>query len=373
MRFLHCSDLHLGKRLHDYDLLPDQIQVLGQIGQIARDRDVQAVLIAGDIYDKTNPPAGAMEAFSDFIAGLSGAGIAVYLISGNHDSAQRVAYCAGLLRHCGVYTSDRFDGRLQTFDCTDAYGKLQLHLLPFLKPVLVRRCWPEEEIQSYEDAVRVVLNHSPRDPEARQVLVCHQFISGAESCESEQPAIGGLDQIPAEVFADFDYVALGHLHGPQRVGRDTLRYSGSPLKYSFSEEHQTKSVAIVELGAKGEVSIDLEPLTQPHEMRQIRGSMAELMQQPYSEDYMRVILTDEEVRPDARVSLLTVFPNMMRFGVENSKTKLDLEVSGVQNLERRTPLELFADFYAYQNHQVAPDAARMQVVAEILRELEGEG
>lgn len=372
MRFLHCSDLHLGKRLNEFELLPDQRQVLAQICRIAAEQAVDAVLIAGDIYDKPNPPAAAMEVFSEFLTRLREAGISVYLISGNHDSAQRISYFGSLLRSCGVYTTEQFDGHLQSYTLEDAYGPVQIHLLPFLKPVHVRRCFPEAEIQSYAEAVETVLRQTELDPAARHVLLAHQFITGAEPCESEQLFIGGLDQIPASVFDGFDYVALGHLHGPQRVGRDTLRYSGSPLKYSFSEEAHNKSVAIVELREKGTVTVTLEPLQQPHEMRQLRGGLEELLAMPYCEDYVRLTLTDEEVRPDARVSLLTVFPNMMRFGVENSKTKVDLEVQGIRTVENRTPLELFADFYAYQNNQVPPDEARLQLVTEILKELEGE-
>ena len=373
MKFLHCSDLHLGKRLNQFDLLEDQIAVLQQILEIARREQVQAVLIAGDIYDKPSPPAQAMSAFAEFVGQLCAADIRVYLISGNHDSPERVSYLAPLIRSCGVYVSDRFTGQLQTFQLEDEYGPLQLHLLPFVKPVLVRRFYREQELETYEDAVRAVLEHSQIDWNQRNVLLCHQFLTGANTCDSEELAIGGLDQIPVTVFDGFDYVALGHLHGPQQVGRPAVRYSGSPLKYSFSEVSHKKSVTLVELQQKGTLQIHTVPLQQVHEMREVRGTLEQLLAMPYSEDYIRATMTDETPRPDARALLLTVFPNLMRFAVENSRTSEEVSVRQLQAVEQKSPLELFRDFYAYQNNEQPPDAQRMQIIQTLLEELEAQG
>lgn len=370
MKLLHCADLHLGKRLGCFDLLPDQRIILQEILSIAADAKIQAILLAGDVYDKPDPPAAAMAVFSDFAARLHEAGIALYLISGNHDSSRRLSYFSPLLAHCQVYSAGEFTGAARCYTLRDAYGPVVLHLLPFLRPATVRRFFPSQTIGTYEDAVRAALAATPRVPEARHVLLCHQFITGAATCDSEQGAVGGLDQVPAEVFAGFDYVALGHLHGPQQVGSPTVRYSGSPLPYSFSECGQKKSVTVVDLGPKGQVDVQTVPLHPPHPMREIRGSLEALRRAPYSEDFVRVILTDEEVRSDARVALLPVFPNMLRFGVENSKTATDIAVQGVRQLERQTPLDLFQAFYAAQNGGVAPGEARTALVAKILRELE---
>lgn len=372
MRLLHCADLHLGKRINGVDLLPDQRQILQEILTIARQEQVMAVLLAGDIYDKADPPAAAMSVFSDFAAHLYACGIALYCISGNHDSGRRISYLSKLLQQCNVYTAGEFQGAPRRFLLQDEYGSLAVHLLPFLKPSMVRGFYSERNIETYQDALQAVLEENPLDKTIRNVLVCHQFITGAAVCDSEQPAVGGLEQISAEIFSDFDYVALGHLHGPQQIGRATLRYSGSPLPYSFSEVHHKKSVTLVELRQKGQIETQCIPLHPPHPMREVQGTLEQLQQAAYSEDYVRVILTDEDVRPDARVALLQVFPNMLRFGVENSKTKTDEAVQGVQKLEKHAPIVMFQTFYAEQNGGVAPDVGRMALVADILEELERE-
>ena len=372
MKFMHISDLHLGRRIFNFDLLDDQKIMLGQLLDIAHEQQVDGVLIAGDVYNRAAPSADAMTVFSGFVCALAAENIPAYIISGNHDSAERVSYFSDILKTCGVHVTERFDGTLQSITFSDSFGPLTVHLLPFIKPANARRFYPDEKIESYEDAVRVVLEHSPVDTSSRNVLVAHQFILGAQACESEERMIGGLEEISSSLFDDFDYVALGHLHGPQQVGRPEVRYCGSPLKYSFSEIRHKKSVTIVELGEKGSVEISTIPIDQPHEMREVRGGFEELMKLPYSEDYMRVVLTDEQPRPDAQVALLTVFPNMMRFAVDNPKTRTDVEVNALAQLESRTPLELFSDFYAAQNGGVEPTEAHMSVIREIFEEL-GEG
>lgn len=372
MKFMHISDLHLGRRIFNFDLLDDQRLMLTQLLDTAREQQVDGVLIAGDVYNRAAPSADAMTVFSGFVCALAAENIPAYIISGNHDSAERVSYFSDILKTCGVHVTERFDGRLQSIALSDSFGPLTVHLLPFIKPANARRFYPDEKIESYEDAVRVVLEHSPLDTSSRNVLVAHQFILGAQSCESEERMIGGLEEISASLFDGFDYVALGHLHGPQMVGRPEVRYCGSPLKYSFSEIKHKKSATIVELGEKGSVEISTLPIDQPHEMREVRGGFEELMNLPYSEDYMRVVLTDEQPRPDAQMALLTVFPNMMRFAVDNSKTRTDVEVNALAQLESRTPLELFSDFYSTQNGGVEPTEAHMSIIREIFEEL-GEG
>lgn len=372
MRFLHTADLHLGKRMNEFSLLEDQRQILRQIAAIAAEQRVDAVLIAGDVYQKASPPGEAMTLFNDFITGLTEQGVKVFIISGNHDDARRIAYFAQLLRQSGVYVSDRFDGRLQSVVLEDDHGPLVVSMLPFLRPSMVRPFFPEAEIRTTEEALSTVLASSPMILGGRHVLLAHQFVVGAETSESEELSVGGLDQVSAGLFNAFDYVALGHIHKPQAMGRKTLRYAGSPLAYSFSEAEQEKCVSIVDLGAMGEVAVETVPLCPLHRVREVRGSLSEVMALPYSEDYVRVTLTDEMVAPDARITVSTVFPNMMKFAVENKESRWEQDVTAGDSVENKTVQELFDDFYRLQNGGTPPSTEQMAVLTDVLQQLEEE-
>ncbi len=372
MKFLHIADLHLGKRLNGVSFLEDQIFLLNQISALAEAEHADAVVIAGDVYQKASPQSEAMAAFDAFVTRLAAAGIRVLVISGNHDSAQRISYFSVLVRNAGVYVSEEFTGTVQTVALSDAFGEVRFGLLPFLKPIQARRFYPDEKIETYEDAVRAVLRHSPVDPAARNVLVCHQFVTGAETCDSEETAIGGLDCVDASAFDDYDYVALGHIHGPQRLKRDTLRYAGSLMKYSFSEVNHRKSVTVVEMLEKGDVRLHTVPLTALHDMRTVEGMLSDVMAMSYSEDYVWVTIHDELPPPDARVTISTVFPNMLKFSVVNSKTKMDIDVLAREQMESKSVPELFSDFYRLQNNDVAPSERHIEMLTAILKELEGE-
>lgn len=372
MKFLHIADLHLGKRLNGVSFLEDQIFLLNQISALAEAEHADAVVIAGDVYQKASPQSEAMAAFDAFVTRLAAAGIRVLVISGNHDSAQRISYFSALVRNAGVYVSEEFTGTVQTVALSDAFDDVRFGLLPFLKPIQARRFYPDEKIETYEDAVRAVLRHSPVDPAARNVLVCHQFVTGAETCDSEETAVGGLDCVDASAFDDYDYVALGHIHGPQRLKRDTLRYAGSLMKYSFSEVKHRKSVTVVEMLEKGDVRLHTVPLTAPHDMRTVEGMLSDVMAMPYSEDYVWVTIHDELPPPDARVTISTVFPNMLKFSVVNSKTKMDIDVLAREQMESKSVPELFSDFYRLQNNDVAPSERHIEMLTAILKELEGE-
>lgn len=372
MKFLHLADLHLGKRLNDFSFLEDQVRLLCQVEEIARSERADAVLIAGDVYQKASPQSEAMAAFDQFITRLKEMGLAVFVISGNHDSAQRISYFSSLLKSSGVYVSEAFDGHLQQVTLQDEHGELVVSLQPFLKPIQLRRFYPDEKIETYQDAVQAVLRHSPVDTAKRNVLVCHQFITGAEISDSEEKTVGGLDNIDAAVFADFDYVALGHIHKPQQCARETLRYAGSLMKYSFSEVNQKKTVAVVEMGEKGETQVHTVPLNAPHDMRLVEGLMDDVLAMPYSEDYVWVTLRDELPPPDARVTVSTVFPNMMKFSVVNSKTKTDIDVLAREAMENKSPEELFSDFYRLQNNDCPPGPRHMEILRSLRKELEGE-
>ncbi|MBR3927795.1 MAG: exonuclease SbcCD subunit D [Clostridia bacterium] len=370
MKFMHLSDLHIGKRLNDISLIEDQAYALDRVFEIAVRENVDGVLIAGDVYQKASPQAEAMTLFDAFLTRLSKAGMRVFLISGNHDSDKRISYFAHFLKNAGVFVSEAFDGTLQRVEVSDEYGKIYIHLLPFLRPTSVKKFFPEEEIVSYEDAVRCVLSHSPIDERARNILLCHQLVTGAETSDSEEEAVGGLDNISPSAFDGFDYVALGHIHKPQRAGREHMRYAGSLLKYSLSEKDHKKSVCIVEMKEKGEVFIQLHPIDAIRDVREVKGGMDEVMRLPYSEDYVRCVITDELPPPDARVTLSTVFPNMIKFSIENSKTQADMDVSSVSDIENKSVIDLFREFYGLQSGGQAPSGKHISVIEEILSEME---
>ncbi len=372
MKFLHIADLHLGKVLNDVSFLPDQQHVLDQVVAIARDERADAVLIAGDVYQKASPPSEAMALFDQFVSRLKALGVHVFVISGNHDSSQRISYLSSLIRDAGVFVSERFEGRLQQFSLADEYGEIVIHLLPFLKPIQVRRWLTEEKITTYQEAVQAVLRASPIDQSKRNVLLCHQFITGSETSDSEEKAVGGLDNIDASVFDAFDYVALGHIHKPQCLMRDTLRYAGSLLKYSFSEVAHKKSVTLVTMQEKGNTAIRAIPLSPLRDMRLVDGMLNELLLLPYCEDYVWVTIHDELAPPDAKLSLTTVFPNMMKFSVSNSRTKTDVDVLAHEAMENKSIAELFSDFFMLQNNGQAPGEAHMKLLQKALKELEDE-
>lgn len=376
MKLLHLSDLHLGKRVNGFSMLEDQRVILTQIVDLAEEEKVDAVLLAGDLYDKPVPPAEAVTLLDRFLTRLSGGGIPVFAISGNHDSPERLAFATRLLAGEGIHLTAQYQGPQPPFLLQDEYGDVAIYALPYLKPALVRHWNPEADIASYEEAVSYALGQWAVDKTRRNVLLAHQFVTGGVTCESEERSVGGVDQIPAHLFAAFDYVALGHLHGPQSVGRPTLRYSGSPLKYSFSECGHEKSVTLVTLREKGQVEIQALPLTPRRDLREIRGAYEEVTAKSFyqgtnREDYLHVILTDEEDVPEAMGKLRTIYPNLMKLSYDNRRTQGVAEVTGAERPEEKTPLELFQDFYRLQNNQ--PMAPQQEALVRQLMETIWEG
>ena len=357
MKLLHLSDLHLGKRVNEFSMLEDQKYILSEIIQIVEKEAPDAVLIAGDVYDKSVPPAEAVELFDDFLVRLSRLGTQVFVISGNHDSPERVAFGGRLMDPSGIHMSPVYSGQVQPVPLTDAFGTVNIYMLPFVKPIHVRRFFPEAETGTYTDTLRTAVEQMSVDPAARNVLMTHQFVTGAWRSESEDISVGGTDNVDASVFDTFDYVALGHIHGPQHVGRETVRYCGTPLKYSFSEAGHQKSVTAVELGEKGSVQVRAIPLAPRRDMREIRGTYLELTAKSYydsfpKDSYLHITLTDEEDVLDAVGRLRVIYPNLMKLDYDNKRTRgggAALEDAGPP--ERRSPLELFAEFYELQNCQ----------------------
>ena len=356
MKFIHLSDLHIGKRVNEFSMLEDQKYILEKILETAEAEAADGVILAGDLYDKPVPPAEAVRVLDAFLTRLAEMGMPVFAVSGNHDSAERVAFGAQLFSGRGVYVSPVYDGKVEYISQRDSFGEVRVYLLPFVKPAVVRHVFEEEEIDSYQDAVRAAVEHMEVDPAVRNVLVAHQFVTGAARCESEEILVGGLDNVDAAVFDRFDYVALGHIHSPQHVGRETVRYCGTPLKYSFSEAGQEKSVTVVELGDKGDVGIRKIPLKPLRDMRRIRGSYMEVTDRAFyqdmnMEDYVQITLTDEEDVPDGMQKLRVIYPNLMRLEYDNTRTRESGDVNGACEVEQKSELELFGEFYELQNNQ----------------------
>ena len=357
LKFLHISDLHLGKRVNGFSMLEDQQHILEQILVITAQQAPAGVLLAGDIYDKSVPSAEAVQLFDWFLVELIKLDTQVFVISGNHDSPERIAFGGRLMDRSGVHVSPVYGGAVEPILLQDAWGTVAVWLLPFIKPVNVRRWLPETEIGSYTDALAEAVKRMNVDPSVRNVLVTHQFVTGAARSESEELSVGGSDNVDAWVFEPFDYVALGHLHGPQQVERETIRYCGTPLKYSFSEVNHKKSVTVVELLEKGDVRIDTVPLIPLREMRQLRGSYAEVTAGSYygdttlQEDYLHITLTDEEDIPDAITRLRSIYRGLMKLEYDNARTGSRNAVEADDAVERKTPLELFSAFYTRQNNR----------------------
>lgn len=371
MKLMHLSDLHLGKRLNEFSLLEDQCFILQQLVELVRSEQPDCVLLAGDIYDKPVPSAEAVTLFDDFLNKLAQL-TTVCVTSGNHDSAERLAFGAQLMREGGVHFCGLYTGEPQCVTLQDAYGSVHIYLLPFLKPAHVRHCLPPEaaeQVTTYHEALRCAVERLHINAAERNVLVAHQFVTGAQTAGSEAVNVGGVDNIGAEVFAAFDYTALGHIHKAQNVGSERVRYSGTPLKYSFAEWQQEKSVTLVELGEKGSVSVTALPLAPLRDLRKLRGSYEELMSKDFYDelpkdsdgllrDFYHLTLTDEEDVPDAVQKLRSVYKNLLQLEYDNKRTRTDNAIEGAERVVEKSPLELMEEFYQLQNNQALSEKQR---------------
>ena len=355
MKLIHLSYLHLGKNVNGYSMIEDQKYILTEILRILEEEQPDGVLIAGDVYDKSIPSAEAVELFDDFLVKLSKRHLETFIISGNHDSAERLAFGNRLMDASGIHLSPAYDGTVTPFIRSDEFGETAVYCLPFIKPAHVRRFYPDAEIASYTDAVKEAIAHMDIDPDRRNVMITHQFVTGAVRSDSEEISVGGTDNVDASVFEPFDYVALGHIHGPQNIVENRIRYCGTPLKYSFSEANHHKSVSVVELKEKGNVTVRTIPLAPKHDMKEIRGTYEELTRKDYYDntsyrtDYMHITLTDEEDIPDAVAKLKVIYTNLMKLDYDNRRTRTQASAEGPADVERKSPLELFEDLYVMQN------------------------
>ena len=356
MKILHLGDLHLGKRVNEISMIEDQKFILDQIVTLVKEEKIDVILLCGDIYDKAIPTIEAIHLLDEFLEELSDLKVKVLMISGNHDSAERLSFGAKLFESSDIYISQVYDGEMKRIVLKDQYGPISVYLLPFLKPAAVRHALQRDDINTYEEGVMAALQECEIDTTQRNVLVAHQFVTGADRSDSEETWVGGLDNVSAEVFKDFDYVALGHIHRSQKMGRETLRYSGTPLKYSFSEADHKKSVTIVELLEKGNVRVSTVPLIPRRDMRKLRGTYMDVTAKDHytaenKMDYLQITLTDEEDVPGALQKLRTVYPNLMRLEYDNKRTRENREVQAVEAQEQKSELELFEEFYELLNNE----------------------
>ncbi len=355
MKLLHLSDLHLGKRVNEFSMLNQQRYILDRIIDIADTENPDGVIIAGDVYDKAIPSVEAIRLFNDFLCALSERNIQTYIISGNHDSPERIAFGCDFMKLGGINISPVYDGNAKCCSFTDEHGRVNIYLLPFIKPVHVRQYCEDKEITTYTEAVREAVARMNIDTAQRNILVTHQFVTGAYRSESEEITVGGTDNVDASVFEDFDYVALGHIHRPQNIGSERVRYCGTPLKYSFSEAGHEKSVTVVELGEKGSLKLNEIPLKPQIDMREIKGMYNDVTSKSFyegsnTEDYLHITLTDEEDVYDALAKLRVIYPNLMRLDYDNKRTRNAGYADSVSDVERRTPIDLFSEFYEKQNN-----------------------
>ncbi len=356
MKFLHLSDLHLGKRVHNFSMIDDQKYILKEILKIVDEEKVTGVIIAGDVYDKPVPSAESVALFDDFLVGLAKRNLKVFVISGNHDSPERIAFGERLMRHSNVFLSPVYRGDIEPIILEDEYGSVFVYMLPFIKPVHVKHFLEETQIDDYTEAMQSVISHMNIDTRERNILVAHQFVTGAVKSESEEISVGGLDNVDASVFAPFDYVALGHIHRAQKIGKETIRYCGTPLKYSFAEAEHKKSVTLFELSEKGEVKICTKELKPMRDMIKIQGFFGELISSDFYEkidkdSYVQITLFDENDVPNAFGRLAVIYPNLMQLKYDNKRTRESGEIVDSAESLSLSPENLFAQFYEEMNQQ----------------------
>lgn len=356
MKFIHIADLHIGKRVNEVPMLEEQEHILSKVLDIIDAEKPDAIMIAGDIYDKPVPSTDAVLCFDSFLTKLVRRELMIFAIAGNHDSLERLSFGAGLFKKSNVYFAPVFTGTISPVSLKDEHGDLDLYMLPFIKPSQIRSKFPDETIHDYNDAVRVVIEHTNTDPNKRNIILAHQFVTGALRSDSEELAIGGLDNIDAQIFSAFDYVALGHMHRAQSMGRKEVRYAGSPLKYSFSEANHRKSVSLVEIKEKGKVEIHEITLLPKRDLVEIKGNYNDLVTKSYYdalnlEDYYHITLTDEEDVMDAVAKLRIIYKNLMKLDYDNTRTRTNQAIEKPEGIDEKTPLELFSDFYESQNNK----------------------
>ena len=371
MKLIHLSDLHIGKRLLEHSFLEDQKDLFQTILLKIKEIQPDGIILAGDIYDKSLPSAEAVELFDFFLSELAKLHLPVFLISGNHDSAERIAFASNIMKESGIYISPVYHGEVKPIRLKDAYGPVNFYLLPFLRPSQVRRYYPDEKIETYTDAFRILISQMKLNKAERNILIAHQFVAGSETSGSEEMSVGGVESVDADVFCDFDYVALGHIHKRQTL-KGNIHYSGTPMKYSFSELKNTNGFTVVQLEDKGNLSLSYVDLSVKKELKEVRGSFEEFMQENNrKQDYYHVILTDEEDIVDGAKKLRNVYPNLLKLDYDNTRTRTRNSILAIEKMEEKSVEELFDDFYELQNGMPMNEMQK-EYFRKVVSELKGE-
>ena len=378
MKLMHISDLHIGKRVNEFSMLEDQEYILNEIIKIAKDENISGIIIAGDVYDKTVPPIEAVDLADEFLTKLVEENISIYMISGNHDSPERLNFGSRIMEKNNLFICGEYDGDLRKIVIEDEYGKLNIYFLPYIKPSIVNNKLGLET-KTYDESVKEALKVIDIDVEPRNILIAHQFVTFGstvpELSDSETKSLGGIDNVDASIFDKFDYVALGHIHKPQKIGREVIRYSGSPLKYSFSECNHKKSVCIVDFKEKNNCEIKLVPLIPKRDMKHLKTSMEDLksgniLSTIPSDTYMHITLTDDEEVIDAISKVREIFKNVMVLDFDNKRNGENLSDTTItsEDLKQKTPKELFVDFFSSQNN-VELTKSQNEIISNIVNEV----
>ena len=360
MKFAHLADLHIGKRLYEYSLVDNQKDILNKIVELVKASGVDGVVISGDVYDKSVPPVDAVEIMDEFLSALSSLGIFIIIIGGNHDSVARLSFASKILEKNNVYISPVFNGNIEKIEMSDKFGRINFYLLPYIRPINVRRAYEDFVGETFTESLKFVMDKINPDTSIRNVLVSHQFVTGAQKSASEEIYVGGSENVAYTLFDDFDYVALGHLHMPQNVGRETVRYAGTPLKYSFSEISHKKSMTIVEIKEKGNIEIELIPLIPTQDLVELKGSLKELISDSVvasveRSSFVKITLTDEVLKNDALDVLKQFYPYIVSIGYDNSMTRQNNVVENKATSKEERPEEIVEDLFMQQNNRQMND------------------
>lgn len=380
MKLLHLADLHIGKVINEFSMLEDQKYILHQAAELAAEEKTDGVILAGDIYDRSVPTAEAVSVLNKFLEKLADLGQKIFVISGNHDSPERIGFAGSILARGGLYMEGSFLPELKKVELTDAFGPVNIYFLPFARAGAMQKVLGLEAGTDLTACIRRVIENTKINPAERNVLITHHFVTGngaePEVSDSEYPvSVGGTENVDASVFDGFDYVALGHIHKPQSIGRKEVCYAGSPLKYSFSECGREKSAVLVTLGEKERgVTMERRVLKPLHDMRKVKGELAELLKEEVvsladRSDYLFVTLTDEKELFEPMEQLRTRYPNVMQLELEKNIRHEGAAVSLKEQLREKSLLEIYRDFYEAVTDRPL-DESREAVVAALLKEIQ---
>ena len=367
MKFLHVADLHIGKKLKGYSLIEDQKFILNQIVETAVEKKVDGILIAGDIYDTSIPNTDAITLFDEFLTDLAEKNIPCYIVSGNHDNIHRVTFGSNIMSKAGIHIAKKYDGELTPIKVSE---DINIWLLPFIRPMDIRPFHQDFQTSNYNEMMKVVLDNAKIDKTQTNIIVAHQFVTcgnqSPDRSESETCSLGTMDNVDASNFDKFDYVALGHIHKSQAMGRKEIRYAGSPLKYSFSELNQKKQMVLVDVQNKN-ITLDFIDFKFLNELKEFTGSFNELSNMTPTDDYVRLVIKDDYIL-DVKHKLESVFKNIMEIEFDNETTRANNSIIFTDDMENLSPFDLFKEFYEQQNNKQMSDE-QLQIVQEVFEEM----